>query len=112
MKLAPKREQEYQRLNSHMMVAATLARAGQADSARHLVVRSRGQPEIDPTRDLMYAEAFVRTLLGDKAEAISALKVYLAANPEKRAGFAEDAGWWFRGLQEDARFKQLVGAKP
>ncbi len=111
VKLAPKREQEYQRLNSHMMVAATLARAGLADSARRLAQRSRGGAEIDPTRDLMYAYAFVRTLLGDRAEAVNALKVYLAANPEKRASFADDAGWWFRGLQEDARFKELIGVK-
>ncbi|MEO6055285.1 MAG: protein kinase, partial [Gemmatimonadales bacterium] len=110
VKLAPEQDREYQRLNSHLLVAATLARAGRADSARHLAERSRGRPEIDPTRDLLYAEAFVRTLLGDKAEAISALKVYLAANPEKRASFAEDGSWWFRGLQDDARYKQLVGA--
>jgi eukaryotic-like serine/threonine-protein kinase len=111
VKLAPKREQEYQRLNSHMMVAATLARAGLGDSARRVAERSRGGAEIDPTRDLMYAYAFVRTLLGDRAEAVNALKVYLAANPEKRASFADDAGWWFRGLQEDARFKELIGVK-
>ncbi|HUR95019.1 MAG TPA: hypothetical protein VMY76_10575, partial [Gemmatimonadales bacterium] len=111
VKVAPERDREYQKLNSHMMVAATLARAGQADSARRLAERSRGRPEIDPTRDLKYAEAFVRTLLGDTTEAISALKTYLAANPEKRATFADDASWWFRGLQENARFKELVGVK-
>jgi serine/threonine-protein kinase len=111
VKVAPERDREYQKLNAHMMVAATLARAGLADSARHVAERSRGRPEIDPTRDLLYAEAFVRTLLGDKTEAISALKVYLAANPEKRATLADDASWWFRGLQEDARYKELVGAR-
>jgi tetratricopeptide (TPR) repeat protein len=110
VKLAPEQDRVYQRLNAHMMVAATLARAGRADSARRVAERSRGRPEIDPTRDLRYAEAFVLTLLGDKAEAISALKVYFAANPEKRAGFADDPSWWFRGLQEDARYKALVGA--
>jgi tetratricopeptide (TPR) repeat protein len=111
VKVAPERDREYQKLNSHMMVAATLARAGQADSARRLAERSRGRAEIDPTRDLKYAEAFVRTLLGDTAEAISALKTYLAANPEKRATFADDASWWFRGLQDNSRFKELIGVK-
>ena len=96
-KTTPEREREYEQLNSHMMVAAVLARAGMADSARHVAERSRGRPEIDPTRDLLYAEAFVRTLLGDKVEAVKALKVYLAANPEKRAGFVDDPSWWFRG---------------
>jgi hypothetical protein len=94
-----------------MLVAATLARAGKADSARRLAASSRGRPEIDPTRDLLYAEAFVRTLLGDTTEAINALKVYLAANPEKRSSFAEDASWWFRGLQDNSRFRSLIGAQ-
>jgi eukaryotic-like serine/threonine-protein kinase len=109
VKLAAEPDREYQRLNSHMMVAAIIARAGLADSARHVAQRSRGRSEIDPTRDLLYAEAFVRTLLGDRDEAIKALKVYLAANPEKRAAFADDATWWFRSLQDDSRFRQLVG---
>ncbi|MDQ3224859.1 MAG: hypothetical protein M3Q75_15510, partial [Gemmatimonadota bacterium] len=109
VKLVPEPEREYQRLNSHMMVAATIARAGLADSARHVAERSRGRPEIDPTRDLLYAEGFVRTLLGDREDAIRALKVYLTANPEKRAAFAEEPTWWFRGLQDDARFRELVG---
>jgi TolB-like protein/tRNA A-37 threonylcarbamoyl transferase component Bud32/tetratricopeptide (TPR) repeat protein len=109
VRITPEREREYQRLNAHMMVAATIARTGLADSARHVAQRSRGRPEIDPTRDLSYAEAFVRTLLGDRDEAIKALKVYLAANPEKRAALAEDASWWFRSLQDDSRFRDLVG---
>jgi serine/threonine-protein kinase len=109
VRLTPEREREYQGLNSRMMVAATIARAGLADSARRVAERSRGRPEIDPTRDLRYAEAFVRTLLGDRAEAVKALKTYLAANPEKRAAFAEDPSWWFRGLQTDSTFRELVG---
>ena len=49
--------------------------------------------------------------MGDKVEALKSLKVYLAANPERRASYAEDSGWWFRSLQEDPRFKELVGVK-
>jgi serine/threonine-protein kinase len=110
--LAADPDKEYQRLNSHMMVAATLARAGMADSARRVAERSRGRPEIDPGRDLLYAEAFVRTLLGDKGEAIKALKVYLSANPGKRSVFAEESTWWFRGLQDDPRYRELAGTVP
>jgi len=73
-----------------------------------LAQRSRGSPEIDPTRDLIYAEAFVLTLLGHREDAIKALKVYLAANPEKRTALSEDATWWFRALQEDPRYRDLV----
>jgi TolB-like protein/tRNA A-37 threonylcarbamoyl transferase component Bud32 len=109
---APERERGYQRLNSEMLVAATLARAGLKDSARRLAARARGTTEIDPTRDLELAGAFVYTLIGDKDEALRALKVYLAANPERRASLADDSGWWFRSLQDDPGFKKLVGAKP
>jgi len=109
VRLAAEPEREYQRLNAQMMVAATIARTGLADSARHVVLRSRGRPEIDPTRDLSYAEAFVRNLIGDRTEAIQALKIYLAANPEKRSAFAEEPTWWFRGLQDDPRYQKLVG---
>lgn len=110
VKLADEPDREYQRLNAHMLVAATIARAGMADSARHVAQRSRGRPEIDPTRDLLYAEAFVRNLLGDRKDAIKALKVYLAANPEKRAAFEESSNWWFRGLQDDPGYRELVGS--
>ena len=109
VKLATGSDRDYQRFNSRMMVAATIARAGLADSARRLAQRSRGSPEIDPTRDLIYAEAFVLTLLGHREDAIKALKVYLAANPEKRTALSEDATWWFRALQEDPRYRDLVG---
>jgi serine/threonine-protein kinase len=107
--LAPEGEREYQGLNARMMIAATLARAGLADSARRLASAARGRPEIDPTRDLLYAEAFVRTLLGDTAAAIASLRVYLAANPEKRSAFADDPTWWFRPLTGTAGYRELVG---
>jgi TolB-like protein len=110
--VAAEGDREYQRLNAQMLVAGVLARAGLADSARHVAERSRGRPEIDPGRDLLYTEAIVRTMLGDKNEAIKALKIYLAVNPAKRGGLAEDAGWYFRSLADDARFRELVGSKP
>jgi serine/threonine-protein kinase len=107
----PESKREFQRLNSQMVVAAVLARAGLKDSAKHVARTARGSAELDPTRDLMMFDAFVQNLLGDKAEALRSLKVYLAANPERRATFADDPGWWFRSLQEDPRFKELVGTK-
>jgi eukaryotic-like serine/threonine-protein kinase len=94
-----------------MIVAAILARAGLKDSARQVAVRSRSTPELDPTRDIELFGAFAYTLMGDKVEALKSLKTYLAANPERRANLAEDSGWWFRSLQEDPRFKELVGVK-
>jgi serine/threonine-protein kinase len=107
----PERKREFQRLSSRMIVAAILARAGLKDSARNVAARSRSTPELDPTRDIELFGAFAYILMGDKVAALKSLKTYLAANPERRANLAEDAGWWFRSLQEDPRFKELVGTK-
>ncbi|HWB42282.1 MAG TPA: protein kinase [Gemmatimonadales bacterium] len=109
---APEQDRAFQTLNARMMVAATLARAGQPDSARRLALRSKGNNEIDPTRDLVYASAFVHTLLGDTALAVDALKQYLVANSEKRAALASDPTWWFRPLENNALFREAVGASP
>jgi serine/threonine-protein kinase len=103
-------DREFATLNGRMMVAAVLARANQPDSARRLALRSTGNNELDPTRDLVYAAAFVHTLLGDTVLAVEALKQYLVANPEKRATLAEDPTWWFRPLEQSAQFRELVGA--
>jgi serine/threonine-protein kinase len=102
----------FQRHNTRLIVAAVLARAGQADSARHMVNRYKGDAALDPTRDLAYISSFVYTLTGDKDEALQQLKTYLAASPGRRASFAEDPGWWFRDLQGDPRFQQAVNSKP
>jgi serine/threonine-protein kinase len=110
-RLAPDQEREFQTLNGRIMVAATIARANLPDSARRLALRSRGNSELDPTRDLVYAAAFVHTLLGDTVAAVQALKEYLVANPEKRASLAEEPTWWFRPLDDNALFRELVGAK-
>jgi hypothetical protein len=91
-----------------MAVAAVLARKGLADSARRVAERSRGTPDVDPTRDLVYMDAFVQTLLEDRGEAVKLLKIYLAANPDQRAGMADDSGWWWRSLQGDSAYRQLV----
>jgi serine/threonine-protein kinase len=107
-RLAPAARREFETLKARMAVAAVLARANLADSARHLAERSHGSPEVDPTRDLVYMEAFVRTILEDRDQAVSALKTYLAANPERRSDLADESGWWFRGLQDYPPFRELV----
>ena len=106
-----------ERLTEDMLVAAVLARASKtqpalADSARHVAKRSEGTVQNDPTRDLAYFGARVYTILGDKDEAIRLLKEYLAANPSRAASLRSDPGWWFKDLERDPRFRQLVGAAP
>jgi len=97
-----------QRHSTRLIVAVVLARAGQADSARHLVTRYKGDTALDPTRDLAFISSFVYTIVGDKTDALQQLKTYLAASPGRRAAFAKDPGWWFQDLADDPRFKAMV----
>jgi serine/threonine-protein kinase len=99
----------YYELNSKMLVAAVLARAGLTDSAAALVERSKGDAEISPTRDLNLFGAFVYRLLGDTDKAVDMLKVYFAANERMRATYAQEPGWWFRDIASDPKYRQLVG---
>jgi len=108
----PEARQAYTRLYTTSIVAGAIARAGLKDSARHVLAKVKGNPEIDPNADLAFVQAFVYTLLGDKTEAIEKLKTYLSANPGRRENIAEDSGWWFRDLDNDPQYLQLIGRKP
>ena len=105
---APETSRAFQRLYGNMLAAIVLARAGQADSARHVIERSKGNEELDPTRDLTLVGAYGYVQLGDKEQAINLLKIYLSANERRRAGYADDPGWQLRALADDPRFRQLV----
>jgi eukaryotic-like serine/threonine-protein kinase len=107
---SPAPQQAIQRLANNLLVAAVLVRAGQVDSARRVVERSRGDEEVDPTRELMLRAAFVQTLLSDTTAAVNSLKIYLAANESRRKAYAEDPGWWFRPIAGSASFRRLVGS--
>ena len=98
----------FEHLDAQIAIAAVLTRAGLVDSARHLLSRSRGTPDIDPAQDLLYSEAFARTLLGDKDEALRLLKQYIAGHEERRAELAKDYLWWFRDLRGDPRYQALT----
>ncbi len=114
-KLSPVGRQEYDAREARMFVAMVLARAGLADSARKVALRARAGADVDPTQDLAYDEVYVHILRGDKDQAFEALKRYLAANPERRAGLSDttesDSPWWFRSIEDDPRFKALVFGK-
>ena len=105
-------QRPYQRLLSDMVVAAVLARAGLADSARRVIDRSQGDPQIDPTRDLVLFGAFAHVLIGDTTQAVGFLKRYLASNDARRAAYREDPGWWFRPITGNSEFRKLVGSSP
>ncbi len=109
VELSPPNIREFRRLRGNMIVAMALVRAELRDSARAVVERSRGDADVDPVRELALFEGYVRIMLGDGAEALERLSVYLAANPDQRASMARDRTWWYAGIREDPRFRQLVG---
>jgi len=104
----PPSQHVFQQLNGQLIVAAVIARAGLKDSARHVLERSRGGPDVDPAMDLPYTQAFVYMLLDDKGAAINSLKRHLVANPGRAPALAADPGWWFRDLESDPGWKALV----
>ncbi len=109
VKLVPPSEREYDQHYGRMLVAMALARAGLPDSAKRVAEAARADASLDPTRDLAFYEAALRTMLGDRTAAFRLLSTYLAANPQFRAGLAKDETWWFRDLHFDARWKEMLG---
>jgi serine/threonine-protein kinase len=109
--LTPADGKAYERVYFQALVAGVLARAEAADSARHLLQRTQADATIDATREVAYVKSMMYTILGDKGSAIDQLKVYLAANPNKREGLATDPGWQFASLTDDPAFRALVGMK-
>jgi serine/threonine-protein kinase len=107
--LGPAPRRELLRLQSAMQVAVVLARAGLADSARRVIERSKGDPEVDPTRDVALFGAFAYAQLGDQAKALELLTIYFSANPAARAGYAANPGWQFKSLADTPGFRTLVG---
>jgi hypothetical protein len=106
-RVAGPEEREYFRREGQIVVASVLARAGLSDSARRVLVRARADQRVDPRGELIGYEAFVRTILGDKKEAVDLLQRYLTNHPEHR-DFTGTTSWWWRDLQSDPRFKSLI----
>jgi tetratricopeptide (TPR) repeat protein len=100
----------FNKLKGQMFVALVLARAGLVDSARNLLLHSRGDATVDPTRELAYYEAVGRTVLNEKDEAFRLLGIYLASNPKERESMAGDEeSWELKPLRTDPRWKAVVG---
>jgi serine/threonine-protein kinase len=111
VQLSPERDRAFKRLYDQVWVAGVLGRAGLKDSARHVLERSSASPELDPEREISGFQAAVYTMLGDKETALRLLGEYLVANPRHREGFRKIVHWWWRSIQEDSRFKALIGAR-
>jgi tetratricopeptide (TPR) repeat protein len=93
-----------------MYMAAILARAGDADSARATARAARqGMAEedrsfLEPSLD--YIEAYMQVLLGDERSALRLLRSSFTGVPPYRAIAARD--YWFESLEGDPRFESLV----
>jgi DNA-binding SARP family transcriptional activator/TolB-like protein len=83
----------YARVYRQAAVAAVLARAGAADSARAMLARARehasGHP--DSRVSFLYDEAYATLLMGDSAGARRLIDAYLRARPELREYVARKA---------------------
>lgn len=111
--ITPPRDWELLGRRASMVVAATVARAGNPDSARKLLIAARPDSRVDPQGALAGFEAFMWTLLGtarDTTEAIDVLTRFLSTNPQHRRGYATSKSWWWEGLKNDPRFINLVGS--
>jgi TolB-like protein/tRNA A-37 threonylcarbamoyl transferase component Bud32 len=109
----PERDRDLGRRKAQMHVAGALATAGLADSARRVLLRARApSAALDPARELSAVEAAIRVTLGDHDEAVQLLKDYLTVNPHHRKGFATHTMWWWRGLQDNPKFKALISGLP
>jgi TolB-like protein/tRNA A-37 threonylcarbamoyl transferase component Bud32 len=108
LKLTPPNAREFHEHYGQMLVAIGLARAGLKDSANVIARRARADSSVDPTRDLSMLEAIVRTMLGERREALRQLGIYLTANPQFRAGMARDQTWWFKDLRDDPQYQTLL----
>jgi TolB-like protein/tRNA A-37 threonylcarbamoyl transferase component Bud32 len=101
----------YQFLNTRVLVAGVLARAGLIDSARSILRNTHDDPNSDPSRDLANISAFIWLLAGDTVAATNRIKDYLSTNPGRRRDFAENPNWWFSGIQNDPRYRAAVGER-
>jgi len=108
LELTPLTDRAYNEHYGQMLVAIALARAGLRDSADALALRARADTTIDATREFAMLEAIMRTILGERDEALHQLGLYLSANPQFREGMARDRTWWFRELRKDPRYQRLV----
>jgi tetratricopeptide (TPR) repeat protein len=77
-----------------LQIAAILARAGEADSARNVVRRVRGRASYDREADLFAAAALAR--IGDHVDACAIVSTWLERVPTSRASLSRMR--WFRDL--------------
>jgi TolB-like protein len=114
--LSPPQARELNLKRGYAYLALALARAGQADSARAILQKSRAAPDIDPLREVAQIESIAHTWIGDKEVAVRDLADYFAANPGTLDAYRDQARtgqlpWFHQQLLEEPRFRSLVGLR-
>jgi len=91
-----------------MMAAAVYARAGDAEKARSIAATASRDVGDDPELrlDLLYEQAYVHLLLGERTQTIALLSEYLRARPSLSGLVARHVRW--RPLWSDSTFAALV----
>jgi hypothetical protein len=107
VKLYPPSDTAFRRRRDQLLVSFVLLNAGLKDSADRVALRSRADATVDPNRELIYFEASLRNRMGDRDECLRLLAQYFAANPQDRLTLANDESWWWHGVHEDPRFKEI-----
>jgi TolB-like protein/tetratricopeptide (TPR) repeat protein len=105
--LAPPNQRDFERLRGELLTGGALARAGLPDSARAVLARTHESitHAVDPDRDLLRVEAYIRTLLGDYDQAVDLLKLDAAMHPG--SDYAQH--WWWRELRSHPGWREVVG---
>jgi serine/threonine-protein kinase len=107
----PEDRREYWRRVGEMFVGGVIGRTGDLDSARAVLVRARGNREIDPNNELAEFEAAMRTTLGDYDEAVELLKVFMTANPRAVLEVGENIPWYWEPLADHPGFQALLPSR-
>jgi len=101
VELSPPADREFNLHQGEMFAALALVQAGMPDSARAVAERARLGPSADPTRNIAYWEAVVRSFLGDMDEAVEQWNVHVAANPD--VSIEDEDYWYIEALRQDPR---------
>jgi TolB-like protein/tetratricopeptide (TPR) repeat protein len=102
--LAPPNQRAYERLRGELAIGGALARIGLPDSARAVVSGAHDAitPAVDPDRELLAAEAYILTLLGDFDRALELLALHAAVHRD-----ATWDHWWWRELRSHPSWRTL-----
>lgn len=94
---------EFFEVQSRLIVAGVIGRAGLADSAQAVFRSATASSAIDPDRELWAIEAAMRSVMGDVPGALNALERYVLS----QAGETPDRHWWWDNIRAEPAFQRL-----